>query len=442
MRRAHLKKHIPARAISLRLFVLAVSLILFGAAAARADSPLQLPINLVIENRTILIYAPDGGGLKKGLEYEISANGKLVAKAKIIETAPNYAKGTITKLNGGIVEGNEYKFVPVASPKPKPPAGSSKLEKSVSTVPESGESVKSEEKTSDRRRAQKKDTGSGEAEKSAAPASTEKKSEPPALVAKKTAAPPWHETPDTDMADEDGVSGLVMLPAARTIGHYGLRASLAWSSDSFDTEPDFSGGSQDVDDHAVSFDVGYGLTDNIEFAFAYQKDHIARSNYSVNESSTFITHHTSLKYTFPGDWPGRAKIALVATYENTNVSGDQTDSLTSAAAVDHKVKFVRGGVVTGMYGVKSTGDRNISVWGAGVEAPASKRTKISLEYSGEMSTSNSYHNLSQWAFGAQYRLQRDWSYNMSFVRSEGGYWDSNDGFKFRIGAVYHPKWRD
>lgn len=441
----------------LRSFVFVCGTILLAASAARPE-PVTLTINLLVENRTIIIYAPDGGGLIKDVIYEIYSGNILVAKTKIEVINPRYAKGSLIKVYKTIVEGNPYEFLIAEVPKPIGPPGSDEMKKTTIPTPEkeSADTEGASGKTERRKKSEgKEETGKektgGEDESASGSRRREKiedkqetgESEKKTSSKQKPAgapAPPWHETPDTGLANVDGATGLVLLPAARSIGHYGTRATLSWGTESFTSGADFLGGPIDVDDSILAFNIGYGLTDNVEFDFAYQKDSMSLANSLINESQTFITHRTSLKYTFPGDWPGRSKTALIGRYENTNSDGDQTDSFFAAAAIDHQLSFMDA-TATGMYGYESAGDHNIIKWGAGFEARVHSRVRASLEYVREVSPSSDMHDLEQIAIGGQYRLESDWSCSASLIFSSGGYWDTNST-QFRLGAIYHPKWRD
>lgn len=440
-----------------RYSVLVCGIIFLAASAARPE-PVTLTINLLVENRTIIIYAPDGGGLVKNAIYEIYSGDILVAKTKIEDINPRYAKGSLIKVYKTIVEGNPYEFLIAEVPKPIGPPGSDEMKKNTIPSPEEKESADAEGasgKTERRKKSEgKEETGkekTGGEDESASGSRRRGKieeeqkagvSEKKASATEKPAgapAPPWHETPDTGMANVDGATGLVLLPAARSIGHYGTRATLSWGTESF-TSGFLLGGPINVDDSILVFNIGYGLTDNVEFDFAYQKERISLLNSLIDVSQTFTTNRTSLKYTFPGDWPVRSKTALIGRYENTNSAGDQTDSLFAAAAIDHQLSFMDA-VATGMYGYESAGDHNIIKWGAGFEARVHSRVRASLEYVREVLPSSYTHDLEKLAIGGQYRLERDWSCSASLIFSSGGYWDTNST-QFRLGAIYHPKWRD
>jgi len=481
-------KYSKILAATLFSIILAVA----SSSTAVSEDRLILTVSLVVENRTAIVYTDKLSEVGSGTIFGIFLGDKLIAKSRVVDTGPGFAKFYIEEGSSNIVEGAVYGFeIPTLIPETPATQNFTRSRKMLSIPGEVADSPESSEepedmKTADKKPAEKKtiaskskrrslekkddkkekkkvrsrksETGKESSKDSkATPKKDElkkaeqkevssKKPEPAAKKKKPAVHSPWEITPETWMSNSDGEVGLVLIPIAQNIGHYNFRTSLSYAYEDFSTYY-FSGVESSVDVDLRTLSIGYGLTDNITLSYSYNKEAI-RIDLPVFDpiNSSFLgyghfSYHSTintlgLKYTFPGDWPGNAKTAIYTRYENSNFSGNQDDTLTMLGIIDFAINK-HGALITANAGVDDPGNANLFLWGLGIELPVTRTLRLSLEHSQSLSDdANNKDNIAT-AVGIKHRFGRNWSGKFGIIFNEGRFWDSESSclvFK----ATYHP----
>lgn len=440
--------------------------IAFAVATHAAVTPtVILRLNIVNEDGTVLIDAMNGGGLVAGHYYNLHDDTGYNGTILINQITKYSAKGTIARtgwrarkewyytfIEAGSTAPLQKKAAKILTPMRKAPVAVMELDKDplVGKEPEKDREqgkkshVKVVELHPPRKTQVRSSKYAGAVLKPQEETIREEKSIDPAPAERR--ANDGEVPARQDLFDPYGSTGFTLFPSARVIGKDHIRSVYTFSYEKADSLSSFllGGGATSTmfKSKKHTFAVGWGLSTNTEMSYSYSmvKDNMRLtfvpssgsivSGYDVKIIERKKHHALTIKRAIFGHGAGsHARGSLYIRGERVIMNGGDDDNVYAAGILD--VPFWGGKALgTAIYGVDDFGGENIERIGAGLRVELSERLLGGIEWYRQTPGVDAawINDRESTAYTAQYRIDRDYFFNVSYEDMHNYLWGAlNEG---------------